>query len=163
MKGKQLTYLAIALLLPGSIFVFLKIFGENEFAVEPLYTTVAPEVPAGCYAVKAPYHLPDSVLQQLNFQEDTLVLVVMGNLSADGAIQLHRVEEQTKTDPLHMILVGNNVRRLRLWKKCIFFLKEPFDLVLVDKKGALRGQYNSNDREDVDRLLTEITIILKKY
>lgn len=163
MKGKQLTYLAIALLLPGSIFVFLKIFGKNEFAVEPLYSTVAPEAPAGCYAVKAPYHLPDSIVQQLNFQKDTLVLVVMGNLSADGAIQLHRVEEQTKTDPLHMILVGNNARRLRLWKKCIFFLKEPFDLVLVDKKGALRGQYNSNDREDVDRLLTEITIILKKY
>lgn len=163
MKGKKLTYLAIALLLPGCIFVFLKIFGENEFAVEPLYSTVVPETPGGCYAVKAPYHIPDSVAQQLNFQKDTLVLVVMGNLSADGATQLNRVEEQSKTDPLHMFLVGNSDRRLRIWKKCIFFLKEPFDLVLVDKKGSLRGQYNSNDREDVDRLLTEITIILKKY
>jgi hypothetical protein len=48
-------------------------------------------------------------------------------------------------------------------KKCVFLLKEPFDLVMVDRAGVIRGQYTSNDREEVDRLIMEITIILKRY
>jgi len=164
MKGKkQLIYLAIALILPGSVFVFLKMFGKNEFAVEPLYATVAPEVPAGCSSVTVPYHVPDNIVGQLNFLHDSLVLVVFGSPTFYGVNQLKRVDEQYKTDPLHQFVIGNDDPRIASWKKCIFFLKEPFDLVLVDRKGVLRGQYISKDREDVDRLLTEITIILKKY
>jgi hypothetical protein len=170
MKGKQLIFLLIALVLPGCVFVFLKIFGKNEFAVEPLYSAVAPEVPAGCSPVTVPYYVPDSIVKQLNFRQDSLsadkaglVLVMLGDLSADGITQLKRVDEEYNTDPVHQTVIGGSDPRMSSWKKCIFFLKEPFDLVLVDRKGALRGQYNSNDREDVDRLLTEITIILKKY
>lgn len=163
MKGKQFIFLLIALVLPGCVFVFLKIFGKNEFAVEPLYSSVGPEVPAGCSPVTVPYYVPDSIVKQLNFRQDSLVLVMLGDLTADGVTQLKRVEEEYNTDPIHQTVIGSSDPRMPSWKKCIFFMREPFDLVLVDRKGALRGQYSSNDREDVDRLLTEITIILKKY
>jgi hypothetical protein len=163
MKGKQLIFLLIALVLPGCVFVFLKIFGKNEFAVEPLYNAVAPEVPAGCSPVTVPYQVPDSIVKQLDFRQDSLVLVALGDLTADGITQLKRVDEEYSTDPIRQTVIGSSDPRMSFWKQCIFFLKEPFDLVLVDREGALRGQYSSNDREDVDRLLTEITIILKKY
>jgi hypothetical protein len=163
MKGKQLIFLLIALVLPGCVFVFLKMFGKNEFAVEPLYSAVAPEVPAGCSPVTVPYQVPDSIVKQLDFRQDSLVLVALGDLTADGITQLKRVDEEYSTDPIRQTVIGSSDPRMSSWKQCIFFLKEPFDLVLVDREGALRGQYSSNDREDVDRLLTEITIILKKY
>ena len=48
-------------------------------------------------------------------------------------------------------------------QRCIFATSEPFDVILIDRKGGIRGQYNSSDRDEVDRLLTEIAILLKKY
>jgi len=49
------------------------------------------------------------------------------------------------------------------WKNCVLFLKGPADMVVVDRRGRLRGQYILADREEVDRLLTEVSIILKRY
>ena len=48
-------------------------------------------------------------------------------------------------------------------KKCVFFLKDRYDLVLVDRAGLIRGEYISDDREEVDRLLMELAILFKKY
>ncbi len=42
MKGKQLDISLYSAPLLGCIFIFLKIFGKNEFAVQPLYQTEAP-------------------------------------------------------------------------------------------------------------------------
>ncbi|MFN6943379.1 MAG: SCO family protein [Cytophagaceae bacterium] len=36
-------------------------------------------------------------------------------------------------------------------------------LILVDKEGRIRGYYNGTEREDVDRLITEINILLYEY
>jgi hypothetical protein len=46
---------------------------------------------------------------------------------------------------------------------CIFLLKAPYDVVMIDRKGLIRGQFVSDNREEIDRLMTEIDIILKKY
>jgi hypothetical protein len=48
-------------------------------------------------------------------------------------------------------------------KRCVFFLSDVQDLVLVDATGVIRGQYLSTDRDEMDRLITEIAIILKRY
>ena len=42
-------------------------------------------------------------------------------------------------------------------------MREQFDLVLLDNEGTIRGQYVSDDREEMDRLITELSILLKKY
>jgi hypothetical protein len=42
-------------------------------------------------------------------------------------------------------------------------LAEPFDAVLVDSKRRIRGQYDLKDRDEVDRLITEVAIIFKQY
>jgi hypothetical protein len=160
MKGKQFIYLFAALLLPACVFIFLKIFGKNEFAVEPLFVTSSPEIPAGCDSVNIPYHVPDTVMKSLDFKNDSLVLVVFGSLDKVAEGQLKRVDEEFGGDPIRKI---NIIVDHAQWRSCVFFLKEPFTLALVDYRGRIRGQYDPDDREDIDRLLTELTIILKKY
>lgn len=151
----------LALLLPGCVFVFLKLFGSNEFAVEPLFQNEV-ALPQGCPSVTFPYHLHDSIMSSLKIENDSVVLVVLRALTPEGDTQVRRIEEEFKGDAVHTVFV-HNTPNFNGWKKCIFLLKEPFDLVLVDKVGTLRGQYISHDREDIDRLLTELAIILKKY
>ena len=163
MQGRKNLYLFIALLLPRCVFIFLKLFGKNEFAVAPLFVDVMPEVQPGCAAVSIPYHTPDSIVQKLDFKNDSLVLISFGEPNQEGINQLKRVDEQHQSDPIHQVHIPSSDYRYTTWNNCIFFLKEPFDLVLVDRKGVIRGQYTSNDLDEMDRLITEITIILRKY
>lgn len=163
MKGKQVLYLFVALLLPTGIFLFLKIFGKNEFEVKPLYQDAAGPVQAGCYPVQVPYHLPDSIFSQVWNAKDSLVLVTFSELKGESLTQLERVRKDFQQDALAELPASRIGKDLGFLKKCIFLTPEPFDLVLVDKHGRLRGQYLSSDREEVDRLITEIAIILKKY
>lgn len=163
MKGKQIIYLLIALLLPGCIFVFLKFFGKNRFAVEPLFQAEAPVPIAGCPPVIIPYQIPESIHREINATNDSLVVVVFGTLSSEGKSQLARVHESFGGESIHDVQLSDQESANSLWRSCIFFLKEPFNLVLVDNHRKIRGHYNIDDREDIDRLLTEITIILGKY
>lgn len=162
MKGTKILLLLAALLVPALVFIFLKIFGRNEFAVAPLFTDEQPEV-AGCAPVTLPYYLPDSVVEALDFGRDSLLLVAFGEASVEAKRQRRRVEEETKGAAPRQVTVARDDARYTSWHNCIFFLKEPFDLVLVDKAGVIRGQYTTDDRDEIDRLLTELTIIQKRY
>ncbi|RAV98584.1 hypothetical protein [Pseudochryseolinea flava] len=161
MKSKFI-YLFLALLLPGCIFVFLKLFGRNEFAVAPLYQSAPPTV-TGCSNVTLPYSVPDTVLSTLNFGRDKLVVVIFDETTVDGRAQIDRVTDEIKDDAVHIIHHTSLDVKTSSWKRCTFFLAEPRNTVLVDAQGKIRGEYTMSDREEVDRLLTEITIILKKY
>ncbi len=160
---KKSIFLFLALILPVLIFIFLKFFGKNEFAVKPLFTESDSEIPEGCFPVSFPYHVSDSVLRQLDLREDSLVLVLFGEPNEEAKIQINRIMEEISKDGIRMIRFPVLAGKVMQWKKCVFFLKEPFDLVMVDRTGLIRGQYTSDDREEVDRLLMEITIMLKKY
>ena len=48
-------------------------------------------------------------------------------------------------------------------KSCVFLLSGLNNLVLVDREGNIRGQYQLGNLDEEDRLLVETTIILKKY
>ena len=163
MKQKKSIFLFLALILPVLIFLFLKFFGKNEFAVKPLFTESNSEIPTGCLPTTFPYHVPDSVMRQLDIKEDSLTLVLFGEADEEGKIQINRIMDEISKDGIRMIRFPALGPKVTQWKKCVFFLAEPLDLVLVDREGLIRGQYTSNDREEVDRLLMEIAIILKKY
>lgn len=162
MKKQKAIFLFLALIFPICIFIFLKLFGKNEFAVEPLYFDTYPDASDCNISVDLPYSIPDSVRRQLPLNADSLVLIAFGEMNIESTNQLKRVRDEFKDDPLALFYVTLSTKNT-FWKKCIFFLKEPLDLVLVDSRGVIRGQYQSSDREEVDRLLTEVTIILKKY
>lgn len=186
MRGKPLAFiiLFIALLLPACIFVFLKIFGKNEFAVQPLFQDSIPKTVAPCgLSYTLPYMVPDSVLQALKKDAPGELFIIT---FAEEESQIQRLVDEYKSDPLQIIKAfrgnatsGTVVSRednsgmiseagiesstLEHWRKCIFLLKEPFNLVLVDKSGTIRGQYDVKDRDEVDRLITELAILFKKY
>ncbi len=163
MKDNKVIFLFLAFLLPVLIFLFLKFFGKNEFAVEPLYSTIPPEVPAGCAPVSIPYHIPDSIAKSVALEQDSLTLIVFGKPDKEALTQLARIDEEFAGEAIHQRIIEQTHPEYTSLKQCIFFLKEPFNLVLVDRRGTIRGEYVMNDREEVDRLLTEIAIILKKY
>ncbi|HEY9006492.1 MAG TPA: hypothetical protein VIM75_10170 [Ohtaekwangia sp.] len=162
MKGTKAILLFLAFLLPILIFLFLKYFGKNEFAVAPLFVTEMPEMQSGCGPVTLPYHVQDSVLAALPWKQDSLILIVFGQPDKEATTQLKRIAEEVEGGIQQKIITEAEPNFVSL-KKCTFLLQEPFDLVLVDKKGTIRGQYIASDREDIDRLLTEAAIILKKY
>jgi hypothetical protein len=163
MNRTKAIFLFLALILPVCIFLFLRIFGKNEFNVEPLFLASGPPGSKECQGASAPYLLNDSIKSQLSFGNDSLLLIAFdANREANATNQLKRMKDEIENLPVTFLTLPQSERHL-FWKRCIFFLQEPQDLVMIDAKGQIRGQYTSSDREDIDRLLTELTIILKRY
>lgn len=160
---KKVLYLFLALLLPVFVFLFLKFFGKNEFAVRPLFQDATPEVQAGCHPIKIPYHISDSVLNRLHFDNDSLVLIWFGKLGQEEEIQVRRIYSEFKDDPVKQVFMTADDSNTDNVRTCVFLLKNPYDVVLIDRKGLIRGQFVSDNREEIDRLMTEMDIILKKY
>ena len=162
MKQKKIIFLFLALLFPACIFVFLKLFGKNEFAVPALYTDVYPDGVESCSVeITLPYIIPDSVRSELSLENNSLTLIHVGDISGNSNQQLDRVKNKFGNE-VKLQNLSTSDKSLKL-KRCVFFLKDPNDLVLIDPKGVIRGQYISNDREDIDRLLVELAILFKKY
>lgn len=159
MKSTKALFLFLALILPICIFIFLKFFGRNEFEVKPLFEDSPPKLFPGCQQVGVPYVVADSIKAQLELVNDSLVVVAFNTA---GENQLRRIKQEIANLPVGLLTLPESERHL-FWKRCVFLMNEPLDLVLIDAKGRLRGQYVSSDRDEVDRLLTEVTIILKRY
>jgi hypothetical protein len=186
MNLKKPILLFLALILPVGVFVFLKYFGKNEFAVPALFADGI-SVPVGCesFRYEVPYFIPDTVLTTLRWnKQDSISLVVFkGSLitnQQERSIQLNRIftafpfdkfqvtmfsedpetEQTILTDSRLILVQGQKIVPLR---DCVFLLKPADNVVLLDFKKRIRGQYNLTNREDVDRLIMEMNIILKKY
>jgi hypothetical protein len=163
MKSTKALFLFLALILPICIFLFLKFFGRNEFDVKPLFWDSPPPADSSCPEVVVPYVVHDSIRNQLSFGNDSLVLIAFNDeTNMDAVNQIKRIKDEMSNLPIRLLTLSGSERHL-FWKNCVLFLKAPSDMAVVDRRGRLRGQYISADREDADRLLTEVTIILKRY
>lgn len=169
--SKKSVYLFLALLLPVIVFVFLKYFGKNEFAIPVYYKDGIDSVSVSCGGDYArPYTVPDSVLTAINAAKKQAWVAVFEPTEA-SKIELNRLkdifrpEEFTKSE----IIIqqgdptGISERRYRRWTSCIFFVKKPYNAVLVDDQNRIRGYYAVDSREEMDRLILEMQILLKKY
>jgi hypothetical protein len=161
MGGKKIIFLFVALALPVFVFVFLKLFGKNEFDVPLLYDAGVTERPAGCtidYGM--PYLLPDSIYNSVNPRNDSLVAI---NFAETVPTKLQEIQVQFKQEKLSVhqasLLTGDR----SYVKNCILLLKEPNTIVLIDNRKQIRGYYDGSDRDELDRLEAEIKILLKKY
>lgn len=163
--NKKVFFLLFALIVPVLVFIFLKFFGKNEFVVEPLYQTSESKLPAGCSGIKLPYFISDSVYSFLKqgYETDSLLIILYENKAKDlnaSNAQLIRLQESFKLG------AELGLKRISMAEKsieCGLLLQSSHDLVLVDSRKRIRGQYNSNDRDEVDRLMIELDIILKRY
>lgn len=151
--------LFLALLLPGLIYVFLKTFGRNEFDVPALYQDSVPYV-GGCesYSYIAPYVVPDSIIQTLEFDGRSIALVFFeapGSEAGQG-----RIDAEFTVREFAYLYVPDTINNKL---SCALLLRPPNNVVIVDSSGLIRGQYDATDREDTDRLIMEMQILLKKY
>lgn len=163
MQNKKIlkyTVLVLAFVIPGFVFFFLKKFGKNEFEVTPLYQDRPPVQVADCPPLdNVPYRIPETIINALGgFGSSRLVLYCFTN----DEQQLNRVNETFNSDEIRWVKVVSLQDSLALWSRCYLFVSEQKPLLLVDKHRRIRGHY-FNTREDVDRLLMEAAIILKKY
>jgi hypothetical protein len=181
MKIKQLIILSAAFVLPISIFIFLKTMGKNEFAVEPFYQQGVLSVSTECGPqYQTPYHVQQAVLTDLGWrEEDSLTLYIFkaeqlmtGEISRRMEDKLAHAElkafviaedsvELKKQQDLPALL--KDVVSIDQLKECFFLMEKGKNAVLLDKQRRIRGYYNLADREEIDRLAVELTIILKKY
>lgn len=179
MKALKLVLLLLALVLPVLIFMFLKFFGKNEFAVEPLYQEGAPVVEGCVQPPGGPYTIQAELLGELGWSEnDSLTLFYVANRSG-GYEAWGRIRENfTSVElPLVKIAAAGSLKdptleeefvqirsdSLQILRSCFLFLQEPYNLLLVDNKRRIRGKYPLDNREEIDRLNMEVEIILKKY
>ncbi|MBK5279226.1 MAG: hypothetical protein JJE09_10230 [Bacteroidia bacterium] len=163
--NKKVIFLLLALMLPVLVFIFLKYFGKNEFVVAPLFQTEKVVPPTGCFEISIPYFISDSAYSFIKqgHETDSLLIIFYSGMSKDliaSDIQIARVQESFPPETGVRIKQIPQVEKL---VECSLLLQSPKDLVLVDEKKRIRGQYSSNDRDEVDRLMTELDIILKRY
>lgn len=149
--------LSLALILPVIVFVFLKMFGKNKFEI-PVFHDKKVEVVAGCdHKYTAPYTLPDSALAAIGWKGNEATLITFSKMEEEGKMRLTEKFEPTK------LLVVNLGEEDGEKLKCIFLLSNKFNAVLLDNKKQIRGYYQLSTREETDRLIVELSILLNDY
>lgn len=157
--GRKLLYLIAALALPVAVFLFLKFFGKNEFAVEPLYQKSIPSTSCR-YEYVTPYVVPDSV-RAIMSPGNKLAVVFFEDRAVDDETGklINRLKALFPQDPVSFHKMDENITL----RKCVFFLDDGNSIVLLDGDGRIRGQYQRASMEEVDRLIVEMKIILRKF
>lgn len=160
---KQL-FLFLALLLPVAVFVFLKLFGRNEFNVRALHQDSIPVSSADCQIrYTTPYRVADSVMRHIKRNVTDSLFVVY--FDATPAEAMERLSVEFQADALAMMPARDVTASADMvfLKTCILLMEKDMSVILIDHKNRIRGYYDGADRDDVDRLIVEIKIILKKY
>jgi hypothetical protein len=154
---RKILFLSLALLLPVIVFLFLKTFGRNQFDI-PVYHKDSVEFIAGCERIfEAPYVIVDSITTEIGWQGNEATLISFAEITSEG---LMRLKEDFEPSQLQIVSLSNS-EFARL--KCIFLVSEKYNAVLLDGKRQIRGYYQLTSREEADRLLMEISILLKDY
>jgi hypothetical protein len=145
---KKGLFLSLALIVPALVFVFLKRFGKNEFVV-PQFHQQAPEwTIADCPPVTIP-------LQIAVGQPRVRVIAAQSGPEID--LNIRRIAENILPELYQVIAVRKDSIR------CALLMRDEDGEVLLDSVGRVRGYYNLRSREETDRLILEMRILLKQY
>jgi hypothetical protein len=164
--ARKFIYLFLALLLPGLIFVFLKRFGRNEFAIPVYFEQSADSLNSVCGThYSQPYRLPDSVLHKSGWKDGTIALFVFPGEGRENGEFGRALDGFDSTEFQRIDVTRDRVGQgaYERWTSCVFMLKPPFHIVLVDAEKRIRGYYANGSREEADRLGMEMEILLRKY
>jgi len=184
---KKVLILFFAFLLPILIFLFLKMFGKNEFEVPVLFADSV-SVPANCgtYAYVSPYVIHDSIQSRINWNKnDTLTIIVFEDgvreKKHERDIHIERIFTEFRDEPVSVVRIYKDqtiadVKKERLtersvsqdsftlYRDCVFLLATDQDAAIIDTEKRIRGQYNLVKRDDADRMIMqEMNILLNRY
>jgi hypothetical protein len=159
MKRKNI-YLSLALVLPVLVFVFLKFFGRNQFEI-PVYHVDKLEIPNGCdIKYDVPYLVADSTLVSLGSNARRPSLILFNAISSENSV---RLAEEMNPNKLQVVSLDDSVKSNEQFLSCVFLLPDKFNAVLVDVQRRIRGYYQIESREEMDRLLVELKILFNEY
>ncbi|MEQ1587995.1 MAG: hypothetical protein ABL895_19085 [Cyclobacteriaceae bacterium] len=162
--SKKPIYLLLALILPIGVFVFLRMFGKNEFTIPVYYEQGVTDMQPSCgYTYPVPYSIPDSIMHRIGWAADKSVVLLVADTSTVVDIGLKRLWEEFESTDFQLVYPTGELASWDHWYSCFFFLKRPWSAVLIDSDKRIRGYYAPNSREEVDRLIVEMKILLKKY
>ena len=153
--------LIIALLSPIGVFVFLRFFGKNEFTIPVYYETGIEEIPTTCNRnYKLPYQVSDTLLR--NFGWSGQPVLIVADTSSLVQTSIARLDEELSAEIQTIFLSGERDYLDDIWM-CDFLLKKPWTTILLDDQRRIRGYYDPKSREELDRLIVELQILLKHY
>src|SRR6478609_6842800 len=114
-RFKKVLFLFLALLLPIAVFVFLKSFGKNEFAVKPLFQeTVESSVNCKSVSYKVPYFVHDSVLSQVGWiNTDSITLLILKDGSTENknhkSTLVDRIITEISSKSFHVVYLSEQM------------------------------------------------------
>lgn len=167
------SFLFLLIALPVSIYVFLQTFGENKFKIPVYYENGISDPSIGCSLLKGQHFVPyidasdeetnkEIVIFNVGGVNEALKIQKSNNLLMlyDKLDDWENVEYQDITfgseELLNFARCGLNLKNIDLLDSII--LNDT--LVLVDSERRIRGYYGVLDRVEVDRLITEVNILM---
>ena len=179
MAGMQKsTFLFLALLLPVLIFLFLRFFGKNEFAIPVYYELVTDDLPQGCGTYTFPYRVPGASAIPLQGASVVFFGADMEAQQLEGfAVQIDRLKNQVFSDAIKIVWIDRSRQNLPDLKistvvldsisynqeKVCAYLMQTNMMVLVDSVRQIRGYYKEASLKETDRLIMELKILFNKY
>jgi hypothetical protein len=153
--------LIIALLFPIGVFVFLRFFGKNEFSIPVYYENGIEAIPTSCNRnYQTPYQVSDSLLINFGWSGRPVLFVADSNQSVQKGLM--SLDDELSAEIQTIFLTGES-NDLNEFFTCDLLLQKTWTTVLVDEQRRIRGYYDPTSREEVDRLIVELKILLKKY
>jgi len=151
-------YLGLGLLLPILLTLFLKFFGKSEFNIPVYYTD---EVKSPCQGnYEAPYLIADSVLAKWGTANRVSLVTI--DSSAEASKNFERLHTELTSADFNFVRLENEPLNNQLLE-CVLLVQKPWTTVLIDGQRRVRGYYAPSTREEGDRLIVEMKILLKQY
>jgi hypothetical protein len=150
---KKSLFLFLALVLPVSIFLFLKFFGKNKFDL-PVLMKDATEWPKDCPQPDSfPFHASTAL-----FSTSKPLILFLDSLTLEAQKRLPLEVDSTLVDVRNF----NSNSALNGFPHCLRAGSE-FQAILFDTTGQIRGLYKKLDREETDRIIMETKILTGNY
>ncbi|UXX79922.1 hypothetical protein N7E81_02230 [Reichenbachiella carrageenanivorans] len=192
MNKIKIIMLFVILVFPVLIYLFLQSFGKNKFAIPVYYEQGVlakdgcPTLPNG-----QPYHVDEAAVNQLLgiSQQQSVSVYEIGNTDTESLKNnlytfLEKYKDKKEVQLLSIKALNDTIftrTRYDAWQRynladsnlmrlgrCILHLdlnsqlKADSGLVLVDQQQQIRGYYDPLELKEIDRLNTEIYILLSE-
>lgn len=165
-KLTKIFVITVVLLLPVIVFLFLKQFGNNEFALPVYYQDGTPFTECGHDS--APHRLSQEFTKKY-LRETPAIIAIEGELNNEFKYDLQNVLNKYPEAKLYKVNLCciSDETRLRILN-CELVLGEDRYLdksilnkyVLVDSARQIRGYFQVNELDEITRLDMELDILL---
>ena len=186
--SKKIVLLTLTLIFPVLIYMFLQGFGDNKFAIPKYYQNGIDTTLVSCGELSQPFAWKAQSLNSNSSEEKDIVIYDAFGLTTEGSVDarnnllsfLNKYKDELN---VHMISVNpdslkfkaltgfSNVNPVyvdegsqRAFAYCNLVINnlDSSLLVLVDKERNIRGYFSPEKIKEIDRLNTEVLILLEE-